>query len=160
MNNVTGAKDLSKLARLPRMTRARAAANTGALVGKRIEKKFNGVTYSGEVVRFDENCGKDGFYHIEYEDGDEEDLSPDEVIAYIKTGNTAMSNAAKTTGKRKSADTATMLPMLAPSLQPQSVKRARTANEPDSMPKQPRGAGTVKVGWKLRKKFPGHGPSF
>jgi hypothetical protein len=96
----------------PRTTRARAAAATGALVGKFIEKKSEGGMYRGQVVSFNANCGRGGSYHIKYEDGDEEDLSADEVLAYIVVGiHTSKAEAKKkkkkmappATGKRKAA---------------------------------------------------------
>ena len=182
MNNATGIPGTSKRAYMPRTTRARSAAATGALVGNFIEKEFDGEMYSGEVVSFNANCGKGGSYHIKYEDGDEEDLSPDEVIAGLKNYGMKMSKvkakakkakmtakekkeeedekAPSVTGKRKAGvGTATVFSVPKPKPQVHSEKRARTTNEPASLPKHPRGEGAVKTGWKLRKTFPGHGPS-
>ena len=157
---------------MPRTTRARAAATTGALVGKFIEKNFEGGMYRGEVVRFDANCGRGGSYHIKYEDGDEEDLSADEVLAYIVVGikkSKAKAKAKKkmappATGKRKAAVSvaaaAGATDAITDAPEPLATKkRVRSDIQPPSLLEHPRSAGTVKAGWKLRKNFLGHGPS-
>ncbi len=43
-------------------------------VGKRIQKKFDGMVYNGAVTSFEHDL-----FHIEYEDGDEEDLTEEEL---------------------------------------------------------------------------------
>ena len=162
----------SSQAYMPRTTRARAAATTGALVGKFIEKNFEGGMYRGEVVRFDANCGRGGSYHIKYEDGDEEDLSADEVLAYIVVGikkSKAKAKAKKkmappATGKRKAAVSvaaaAGATDAITDAPEPLATKkRVRSDIQPPSLLEHPRSAGTVKAGWKLRKNFLGHGPS-
>lgn len=48
------------------------------LVGKTVRKSFVGKDFDGEVV-----CRKGDFYHVEYDDGDAEDLEGFEVVRYL-----------------------------------------------------------------------------
>ena len=48
------------------------------LIGKQVKVKFDGVWYRGDVVKFDE-----GWYVIEYHDGDQQDMDKKEVEKHL-----------------------------------------------------------------------------
>ena len=49
-------------------------------VGSQLEKDFNGVMYCGVVTSFE-----DGLFHVEYDDGDEEDMDQEDLGLLLQT---------------------------------------------------------------------------
>ena len=58
------------------------------LVGSLVKRNWNGKDYIGQAVFYDEN---EGWFHIIYDDEDEEDLDPKEVLAALITNEEAES---------------------------------------------------------------------
>ena len=57
------------------------AAAPGALKGAKVQKIFDGKLYNGRVVEYSH---KTGWYKAVYDDGDSEDLEPEEVLKLLK----------------------------------------------------------------------------
>jgi hypothetical protein len=54
------------------------------LLGRRLQKKFDGVSYLGVIVGFMPPCrNEEALYHAVYHDGDEEDLDVHEVTELL-----------------------------------------------------------------------------
>jgi hypothetical protein len=59
------------------LKRERCEVEAAAIVGRKMRKRFDdGVDYVGEVTSHDPETG---YFHVEYEDGDSEDLDDDEL---------------------------------------------------------------------------------
>ena len=50
-------------------------------IGTQIEKQFDGDIYSGTIIDYDENLG---YYKIQYEDGDEEEMDDTDIDKHLK----------------------------------------------------------------------------
>ncbi|KAL7554737.1 hypothetical protein ACHAWF_018267 [Thalassiosira exigua] len=59
------------------------ASNPHSFVRRRVAKDFDGETYYGTIMAYDDSESP-AFWHVEYEDGDEEDYSKKDLIRALK----------------------------------------------------------------------------
>ena len=59
------------------------SANPSSFVQKRISKDFDGVTFFGTVTKYDDSDDP-AFWHVVYDDGDDEDYNKKDLIKALK----------------------------------------------------------------------------